>query len=64
MSRFDLYGGIKCSDCKYYRKSTLCDHWRCDHKNNNAGEFLGMRKYADHPHNINWNQRCKNFKEK
>jgi hypothetical protein len=64
MSRFELYGGINCGDCEYYRKSTRCPHMRCDHEDNFDREWLGMRIYKDRPHNINWDNKCKKFKEK
>jgi len=64
MSRFNLYGGTKCTDCQYYRKSTRCPHMRCDHKDNIGEPWLGMTIYKKRPRDINYHNKCENFKEK
>lgn len=63
MSRFDLYGGILCENCEYYRKSRLYPRMRCDHKDNTHDGRLGT-VYMRQPDDINWNHKCDKFKEK
>ena len=63
MSRFNTRGVIKCKDCKYYRKSVRCPKWRCDYPDNLGSNWLGTT-YMKRPDDINWQNKCKWFKEK
>lgn len=59
----DWYGGSECSKCMYYRKSRKYHKMRCDHDTNTRENWLGA-VYMKHPDELNWNNRCKNFKRR
>jgi len=60
MSRFELYGDVKCEECAYYRKSDRCPVWRCDDSENLREGNIGV-VYMKRPDDINHTQRCDRF---
>lgn len=62
MSRFDLYGGVNCGGCRYYRKSTKCPVYRCDYADNIKRHNWMGPVYTQRPDDINWNKKCQWFK--
>jgi hypothetical protein len=62
MSRFELYGSVKCNTCEYYGKARLNEHMRCRYPDNIPREnFLGP-VYMRRPEDINYTQKCAWFK--
>lgn len=65
MSRFQLYGGNYCEKCSRYIRADddSCQTARCTHETNMYKNWLGVA-YHDKPDYINWNLKCKYYKEK
>jgi hypothetical protein len=66
MSRFELYGGIRCNECEWYgpepEQKVPCA--RCFHPSNwHTQHFMGQ-VFFNRPDAINWNHKCENFKPK
>jgi hypothetical protein len=64
MSRFELYGGTRCTDCDWYGPE--CEQRvpqaRCFHPDNWTTNMLHGQLFFERPANINWNKKCKWFK--
>ena len=61
MSRFDIWGNKKCTDCKFFRKSSRCPADRCDCPDNLRSDWMGT-VYMKTPDARNWNHKCENYR--
>ena len=65
MSRFELYGSIRCEGCDWYESAETDPHdtSRCYYPDNIHTDWIGVC-FHDKPDYINWNLKCKNYKPK
>lgn len=65
MSRFELYGGNRCTKCINFvpAQDDMCETPRCNF-GDNVGQCWYGKMWKRRPDDINWDRRCKWFQPK